>query len=93
MEIPASLLMSSGMHAYICVKGSLYSADSSVFGLSEEEKKAIVKKFSGYEKNVENGVLIKGPAIQIINALGELGYRVVSSTGETEVTWTMQRDI
>lgn len=93
MEVAASLLMSSGVHAYVCVKASLYSADSAVFGLNETEQKALVKRFGNYEKNVINGVLIKGPAIDVVNALGQLGYRVVATTGEAEITWTMQRDL
>ncbi|GJQ80884.1 hypothetical protein Trydic_g14141 [Trypoxylus dichotomus] len=34
---------------------------------------------------IVNGVLIKGNPIDVVNALGELGYRVVGTTGEAEV--------
>lgn len=93
MEIPASLLMSSGMHTYVCVKASLHAADSAVFGLNQAEKKAITKRFHDYQKEVVNGILVKGPAIEVVNALGELGYKVVGTTGEAEIVWTMQRDL
>lgn len=36
--------------------------------------------------------LISGTPFSVINALAELGYRVICSTGETEILWTMQRE-
>nr|XP_023016291.1 uncharacterized protein LOC111505673 [Leptinotarsa decemlineata] len=93
MEIPASLLVSSGTYAYVAVKASLHSADSAVFGLSDVEIKALVKRFPNSKKEVINGVLLKAPPIEVVNALSQLGYRVVATTGEAEVVWTMQRDI
>lgn len=96
MDLPAStasLLESSGTHVYVAVKASIYAEDSAVFGLNEVEKNAIVKRFQNYQKPITNGVLIKGPPLTVVNALGELGYRVVASTGETEIVWTMQRDL
>lgn len=85
--------MSSGMHAYVAVKASLHAEHSSIFGLNEIETNALVKRFNSYRKDVVNGILLKGSPIEIINALGELGYRVISSTGETDIVWTLQRDI
>lgn len=85
--------MSSGNYAYVAVKASIHAADSSVFGLNEEEIKALVKKFSDYHKQVINGILLKAAPIDVVNALGQLGYRVVATTGEAEIVWTMQRDI
>lgn len=85
--------MSSGNHAYVAVKASLHATDSAVFGLNEEEIKALMKKFSNNRLEVINGILLKAPPIDVINALGQLGYRVVATTGEAEVVWTMQRDI
>lgn len=93
MEIPASLLMSSGTFAYVAVKASIHASDSAVFGLNDDEIKALVKKFSDYRKEVINGVLLKAAPLEVVNALGQLGYRVVATTGEAEVTWTMQRDL
>jgi hypothetical protein len=37
--------------------------------------------------------LFPGPTIQVINTLSELGYKVVCSTGEAEVVWTLQREV
>jgi hypothetical protein len=34
-----------------------------------------------------------GPPIAVINTLSELGYKVVCSTGEAEVVWTLQREV
>lgn len=81
------------MHAYVAVKASLHAADSSVFGLNDEELNALVKRFHNYRKDIINGILLKATPIEIINALAELGYRVVGTTGETEIVWTMQRDL
>lgn len=93
MEIPASLLISSGLHAYVAVKASLHATDSAVFGLNETELNALVKRFHNYRKDIINGILLKATPIEIVNALAELGYRVVATTGEAEVVWTMQRDV
>ncbi|KAJ3654748.1 hypothetical protein Zmor_013918 [Zophobas morio] len=93
MEIPASLLMSSGTYAYVAVKASIHAADSAVFGLNEAETVALVKRFDNYKKDVINGILLKAAPMQVVNALGQLGYRVVGTTGEAEIVWTMQRDI
>lgn len=93
MELPANLLMTTGTYAYVAVKGSLHADDCAVFGLNEAEEKALVKKFAGFQKSVINGILVKASPVQVVNALGQLGYRVVATTGEAEIVWTMQRDI
>ncbi|XP_014358328.2 uncharacterized protein LOC106710706 [Papilio machaon] len=78
---------------YIAVKGSLYANDSSVFGLGQEEIKALTSRFPGSGVGVVNGVTIKTNVLNSLNALGQLGYKIISSTGETEITWTLQREI
>ncbi|XP_018329391.1 uncharacterized protein LOC112903856 [Agrilus planipennis] len=94
MEIPAKIVMSSGTHSYyIAVKASLHSSDTAVFGLNDEEEIALAKRFEDYKKEVINGILLKTPPIDLINALSELGYKVVCTTGEAEIVWTMKRDI
>ncbi|KAG5892947.1 hypothetical protein JTB14_014999 [Gonioctena quinquepunctata] len=85
--------MSTGTSAYVAVKGSLHAADSAVFGLDNVEIKALVKKFSDSKKEVINGILLQAPPMDVVNALGQLGYRVIATTGEAEVVWTMQRDV
>lgn len=93
MEIPASLLMSSGNYSYVVVKASVHSEFSSVFGLNEDETKVLVKRFCNYKEEIVNGIMLKATPLQMINTLGQLGYRVVASTGEAEILWTMQRDL
>lgn len=78
---------------YIFIKGSLYSPDSAVFGLEATEIQALSNKFSGNAKQIENGVMFKKPAYEVINALAQLGYRVVSTSGDTETLFTMQREV
>lgn len=85
--------MTSGMHAYVAVKASLHSTDTFVFGLNNEEEAALTKRFNTCSKEVINGILLRGAPVQIVNALGQLGYRVVSTTGENEIVWTLQRDL
>lgn len=74
--------------AYIAIKGSLHATDCSVFGLDEEYVKGLGKKYSP----VINGFTICANVLQGINSLSRLGYRIVSTTGESEITWTMQKD-
>ncbi|XP_044754610.1 uncharacterized protein LOC123313697 [Coccinella septempunctata] len=93
MEIPASLLMSSGSFAYVAVKASLHASETAVFGLNNDEMGALSKRFGDCQKSVINGISLKVPPMQVVNALGLLGYRVVGTTGETEVVWTLQRDL
>lgn len=85
--------MSSGNHAYVAVKASIHAADSAVFGLNEEEIKALLKKFSNKHQEVINGILLNVTPMEVVNALGQLGYKVVATTGEAEIVWTMQREI
>lgn len=93
--VPAAAVscINEGTYVYVAVKGSLHSMDSSVFGLSKEEVTALSKRFSNSSTAIVNGVNIKGPPIEVINSLSQLGYKVVCSTGETEVVWTMQREL
>lgn len=78
---------------YIFIKGSLYSPDSAVFGLEAQEIQALANKFQSPCKQIENGIMFKKPAYEVINALSQLGYRVISTCGETETLFTMQREV
>lgn len=77
---------------YIAIKGSLHANDCSIFGLGQEEIRALANKYPG-SGVVVNGLSIKANIIDAINSLSQLGYKIVSSTGEAEITWTLQRDI
>lgn len=76
---------------YIAVKGSLHAFDCAVFGLKEEEVKALESKYP--RSIIVNGVAFKTNVLNAVNSLVQLGYKVLSSTGETEITWTMQREV
>lgn len=76
---------------YIAIKGSLHAYDCAIFGLKEEETRALESKFT--RSLIVNGVAFKTNVMIALNALVQLGYRIISSTGETEITWTMQREI
>ena len=70
-----------------------YFSETHVFGLEPQEIQALAKKFNSSCHQVENGVMYKNPVFQIINCLSQLGYKVVSSCGETETIFTMQREL
>ncbi|XP_028043184.1 uncharacterized protein LOC114252759 [Bombyx mandarina] len=91
LNAPIAPITEDGV-VYIAIKGSLHANDSSVFGLGEEEIKALTKKYPG-SGVVVNGVSIKANVLDAINSLAQLGYKVVTTTGDTEITWTMQREL
>ncbi|EFN80877.1 uncharacterized protein LOC105186480 isoform X2 [Harpegnathos saltator] len=79
---------------YVGVRASPYATDCAVFGLMSNEQSALRARFplAPESSDVINGILFKGSPFSVINALAELGYRIVCSTGESEVLWTMQRE-
>jgi hypothetical protein len=81
------------IYYYVFVKGSLYSPDSCVFGLEVQEIQALAKKFNSPCKEVENGIMFKKSVCETINALAQLGYKVISTCGEGETLFTLQREI
>jgi len=81
-----------GNYVYCFVKGSLYANFTSLFGLANEEIQALSKRYNNTTTIVDNGIMIKAPPAELINSLSQIGYKVVCSTGEAEVTWTLQRD-
>jgi hypothetical protein len=81
-----------GAYVYIFIKGSLYADFTTVFGLDEHEKQAVSSRFNNSFTQIDNGIMFKASVVQLINALAQLGYKIVCSTGETDVTWTLQRE-
>ncbi|EFN64625.1 hypothetical protein EAG_03777 [Camponotus floridanus] len=88
---------------YVGVRASPFAADCVVFGLPSKETSALHSRFplSSTSTNIVNGIMLKGIYVaklisgtpfSVINALAELGYRVICSSGETEVLWTLQRE-
>lgn len=82
-----------GIYAYISIRGVLSGDDCSVFGLSLEESLALQKRFTYSSMEILHGNLIKSNVFQVMNSLSKLGYKVVCSSGEKEIVWTMQREI
>jgi hypothetical protein len=81
------------IYYYVFVRGSLYSPESAVFGLEMTEISALSNRFGLNPKEIENGVMFKKPVNTIINSLAQLGYRVISTCGETEHLFTLGREI
>lgn len=82
-----------GQYVYVFIKGSLYANFTSVFGLDVNEVIALTKRYNNTSTQIDNGIMIKAGPAEIINALSQLGYKVVCSTGEAEITWTLQREV
>lgn len=94
MEAPSNItLPTCTTFVYVAVKASLHAKATAVFGLNKQEEIALTKHFDNFSQEVINGVLLKGAPIQIVNALAELGYKVIGTTGESETVWTMQREV
>lgn len=81
-----------GTYFYVFVKGSLYANFTSLFGLSNDEAYALSKKYGNATTSIDNGLMIKAAPAELINALAQLNYKVICSTGEAEITWTLQRE-
>jgi len=81
------------IYVYVCVKGSLHDTNSSIFGLNSEEQIAMGKRFTKGTTEIVNGIMVNGAPVEVINTLSKLGYKVICSTGECEVVWTMQREV
>ncbi|KAG7208367.1 hypothetical protein KM043_014601 [Ampulex compressa] len=86
-------IISDENYYYIGVQGSPFANDTDVFGLNSDEISALVKRFPNSNDQVMNGYRIKGSPFSVINALAELGYRVVASAGDSTTLWTMQREL
>lgn len=81
------------IYTYVAIKGSLHAQDCSIFGLNKEEILALSKRFASGSTEIINGIMVKAAPIDVINTISKLGYKVISSTGEAETVWTMQREI
>ncbi|XP_063702438.1 uncharacterized protein LOC134832373 [Culicoides brevitarsis] len=77
---------------YVFVRGSIYSDFGSLFGLTQDEITALSTRYNNKVSCVDNGIMIKAPPVDLINSLAQLGYKVVCATGESEITWTLQRE-
>jgi len=93
VTIPVPIVHNEGTFYYITVKGSLHDRSCSVFGLNDAEIQAISKRFENSVKPVMNGVMISVPPMDMVNTLSQLSYKVVCSSGEAEICWTMQREV
>lgn len=92
VTIPVPILPTEGTFVYVAVKGSLHDNTCTVFGLNQEEVQAINRRFDNSVKGVVNGVMVTTSPITMLNALGQLSYKVISSCGEAEISWTLQRE-
>lgn len=92
VTIPVPVIPTEGTFVYIAVKGSLHDTSCAVFGLNHEEVQAIKRRFDNSVKRIVNGVMVTSSPLDMLNALAQLGYKVISSCGEAEISWTLQRE-
>ncbi|XP_013111032.1 uncharacterized protein LOC106089651 [Stomoxys calcitrans] len=93
VTIPVPVVNNEGTYAYITIKGSLHDRSCQIFGLNDTELQALSKRFENGIKAVVNGVMISASPMTMMNTLAQLGYKVICSSGEAEICWTMQREI
>lgn len=91
--ITMPVMAQDGIYAYISIRGVLSGDDCTVFGISLEEKLAIEKRFTTSSLPINHGMTIKSNVFQVLNSMSKLGYKVVCSSGDKEIIWTMQREI
>ncbi|XP_059484003.1 ankyrin repeat domain-containing protein 39-like [Neocloeon triangulifer] len=81
--------MAAVITSYVLVKGSVHGSDCTVFGLEPQDEEQLLSQYQS-GGNVMNGKIVKGSTISILNLLARLGFKVISSTGETDTTWTLE---
>ncbi|XP_055857284.1 uncharacterized protein LOC129920108 [Episyrphus balteatus] len=93
VTIPVPIVSQEDIYTYVSIKGSLHDRTTAVFGLNNDEVLALSKRFENGTTQIVNGIIINTPPMQLINTLSQLGYKVICSTGEAEIVWTMQREV
>ncbi|XP_017482198.1 PREDICTED: uncharacterized protein LOC108371201 [Rhagoletis zephyria] len=93
VTIPVPIVQNEENYTYVTVKGSLHDRSCAVFGLNDTEIQALSKRFGNGLKGAVNGVMVTITPMDMVNTLAQLGYKVVCSCGEAEISWTMQREI
>lgn len=93
VTIPVPIVSPEEIYTYVSIKGSLHDRTSTCFGLNNDEVVALSKRFENGTTQIVNGIMINTPPMKLINTLSQLGYKVICSTGETEIVWTMQREV
>ncbi|XP_075153374.1 uncharacterized protein LOC142226977 [Haematobia irritans] len=93
VTIPVPVVHNEGTYVYITIKGSLHDRSCQIFGLNDTELQALSKRYENSIKPVVNGVMIATSPMHMMNTLAQLGYKVICSSGEAEICWTMQREI
>jgi len=89
------------MSSYVAVVGTPSSDFCSVFGLTPQEVRYLKGKFTEVRRhdqinsqNPHHGIRIEATSIVVLNALGYIGFKVVTTCGDSrEYIWTMERNL
>merc|ERR1712079_48835 len=81
------------MSSYVAVQGTPRKDNSFVFGLTPKEVRYLRSKFHS-SRRPSDGVWVQANPIVVLNALGYIGFKVVSTCGDTECyLWTVERNL
>ncbi|TRY61899.1 hypothetical protein TCAL_09158 [Tigriopus californicus] len=89
------------MSSYVSVVGTPTAETCCIFGLTPQEMRYLQSKFPEHMKkgreegwNPKHGIRIECTCIVILNALGYIGFKVVSTAGDRyEFMWTLERNL
>merc|ERR1719483_1461781 len=92
------------MSSYVAVQGAPRKDSCSVFGLTPKEVRYLRIKFNNIRRpsdtslsplqHPNHGVSIPASPVVVLNALGYIGFKVVSTCGDSEVyLWTVERNL
>merc|ERR1712029_595280 len=92
------------MSSYVAVQGTPRKDNSYVFGLTPKEVRYLRSKFHSSRRPSDpsttppqqpsHGVCVQANPIVVLNALGYIGFKVVSTCGDAECyLWTVERNL
>jgi len=87
------------MSSYVAVAGKPTGDSVCIFGLTPQEVRYLQSKFPDSMKheggwNPPHGIRLECACIVILNALGYIGFKVISTSGDHhEYVWTMERNL
>lgn len=89
------------MSSYVAVAGVPSADTCSIFGLTPQEIRYLQSKFKdsikhevGSNWNPAHGVRLECTCTVVLNALGYIGFKVISTSGDkTEYLWTLERNL
>jgi len=98
-KLSAKVLADASMSSYVAVVGKPTGETVNIFGLTPQEVRYLQSKFPDSLKhdsgwNPPHGIRLECACIVILNALGYIGFKVISTAGDkNEYLWTLERNL